>query len=220
MGREGVPSGRLSNRQPRVLWENLCVRARPARSTASPFSVLHKQRLGVYILRWPQVRLQAHQSDTMVSSSARSESFRRRRCSRGLTSSFFLRRSAAEPLSPYWCKTPQNQAYCCEDGHDPVSQPFVKPGSCPPVRPQCPPVRSGFRPPNQCSNDSRCPGHEKCCYDTCLEHHTCKAPGSTCQPPPPRAEEHPSRPPCPRKGSTAATAEKARWTDRYVWQSL
>nr|XP_027235862.1 uncharacterized protein LOC113827160 [Penaeus vannamei] len=79
----------------------------------------------------------------------------------------------------YWCKTPQNQAYCCEDGHDPVSQPFVKPGSCPPVRPQCPPVRSGFRPPNQCSNDSRCPGHEKCCYDTCLEHHTCKAPGST-----------------------------------------
>lgn len=24
----------------------------------------------------------------------------------------------------YWCKTPQNQAYCCEDGHDPVSQPF------------------------------------------------------------------------------------------------
>ncbi|XP_063597669.1 uncharacterized protein LOC134774237 [Penaeus indicus] len=79
----------------------------------------------------------------------------------------------------YWCKTPQNQAYCCEDESDHVSQPFVKPGSCPPVRPQCPPVRSGFRPPNQCSNDSRCPGHEKCCYDTCLEHHTCKAPGST-----------------------------------------
>ncbi|XP_042888360.1 uncharacterized protein LOC122263801 [Penaeus japonicus] len=79
----------------------------------------------------------------------------------------------------YWCKTPQNQAYCCEDGNDPVSQPFVKPGKCPPVRPQCPPVRSGFRPPNQCSNDSRCPGYEKCCYDTCLEHHTCKAPGST-----------------------------------------
>nr|XP_027235946.1 keratin, type II cytoskeletal 1-like [Penaeus vannamei] len=78
-----------------------------------------------------------------------------------------------------WCKTPQNQAYCCEDSSEPITIPVVKPGSCPPVRPQCPPVRSGYRPPNQCSNDSKCPGYEKCCYDTCLKHHTCKAPGST-----------------------------------------
>ncbi|XP_047501234.1 glycine-rich cell wall structural protein 2-like [Penaeus chinensis] len=78
-----------------------------------------------------------------------------------------------------WCKNPQNQAYCCEDSSEPITIPVVKPGSCPPVRPQCPPVRSGYRPPNQCSNDSKCPGYEKCCYDTCLQHHTCKAPGST-----------------------------------------
>ncbi|CAL4198188.1 unnamed protein product [Meganyctiphanes norvegica] len=77
----------------------------------------------------------------------------------------------------YWCRTPQGQAYCCEGGNQPVSRPTVKPGQCPPVRPQCPPTR-GFRPPSQCSNDSRCPGSEKCCFDTCLQHHTCKPPTS------------------------------------------
>merc|ERR1712198_720707 len=76
----------------------------------------------------------------------------------------------------YWCRTPQGQAYCCEGGNEVASLPTVKPGQCPPVRPQCPPTRAGFRPPQQCSNDSRCPGQEKCCFDTCLQHHTCKAP--------------------------------------------
>ncbi|CAL4140811.1 unnamed protein product [Meganyctiphanes norvegica] len=76
----------------------------------------------------------------------------------------------------YWCRTPQGQAYCCEGGNEVASLPTVKPGQCPPVRPQCPPTRLGFRPPQQCSNDSRCPGVEKCCSDTCLQHHTCKAP--------------------------------------------
>ncbi|CAL4102886.1 unnamed protein product, partial [Meganyctiphanes norvegica] len=47
----------------------------------------------------------------------------------------------------YWCRTPQGQAYCCEGGNQPVSRPNVKPGRCPPVRPQCPPTR-GFRPPS------------------------------------------------------------------------
>merc|ERR1711970_47057 len=76
----------------------------------------------------------------------------------------------------YWGRTPQGQAYCCEGGNEVASLPTVKPGQCPPVRPQCPPTRFGFRPPQQCSNDSRCPGAEKCCFDTCLQHHTCKAP--------------------------------------------
>ena len=76
----------------------------------------------------------------------------------------------------YWCRTPQGQAYCCEGGNEVASRPIVKPNQCPPVRPQCPPTRFGFRPPQQCSNDSRCPGAEKCCFDTCLQHHTCKAP--------------------------------------------
>jgi len=78
----------------------------------------------------------------------------------------------------YWCRTPQGQSYCCESGQDLPSLPSVKPGQCPPVRPQCPPTRAGFRPPTQCSNDSRCPGAEKCCFDTCLQHHTCKLPTS------------------------------------------
>merc|ERR1719436_1745371 len=78
----------------------------------------------------------------------------------------------------YWCRTPQGQSYCCESGQDLPSVPSVKPGQCPPVRPQCPPTRAGFRPPTQCSNDSRCPGAEKCCFDTCLQHHTCKLPTS------------------------------------------
>ena len=76
----------------------------------------------------------------------------------------------------YWCRTPQGQAYCCEGGNEVASLPTVKPGQCPPVRPQCPPTRLGFRPPQQCSNDSRCPGVEKCCFDTCLQHHTNKTP--------------------------------------------
>ncbi|KAK7069147.1 hypothetical protein SK128_007987 [Halocaridina rubra] len=75
----------------------------------------------------------------------------------------------------YWCRTPKGQAYCCEGGDEPLALPSVKPGQCPPVRLQCPPVRY-FGPPIICSNDSKCPGSEKCCYDTCLEHHTCKTP--------------------------------------------
>ncbi|KAK7078794.1 hypothetical protein SK128_013926 [Halocaridina rubra] len=76
----------------------------------------------------------------------------------------------------YWCRTPQGQAYCCED----VSQPqsfagVVKPGFCPPVRPVCPPVRS-FLPPATCSNDGACGGVDKCCFDTCLQEHVCKPP--------------------------------------------
>ncbi|CAL4171739.1 unnamed protein product [Meganyctiphanes norvegica] len=80
----------------------------------------------------------------------------------------------------YFCQTPQRQYYCCEQpgqslGGGGGGFNSVKPGQCPPVRPQCPPTR-GFRPPSQCSSDSRCPGREKCCYDTCLRHQTCKPP--------------------------------------------
>ncbi|XP_066986802.1 ATP-dependent RNA helicase glh-2-like isoform X2 [Macrobrachium rosenbergii] len=74
-----------------------------------------------------------------------------------------------------WCRTPEGQAYCCETNNEPDTIPFVKPGVCPPVRPQCPPVRS-FTPPQTCSNDSKCGGVDKCCYDRCLEEHVCKPP--------------------------------------------
>ncbi|XP_068230687.1 uncharacterized protein [Palaemon carinicauda] len=77
-----------------------------------------------------------------------------------------------------WCRSPQGQAYCCESNNEPETLPFVKPGQCPPVRPQCPPVRS-FAPPQTCSNDSKCGGVDKCCFDTCLQEHVCKPPIGT-----------------------------------------
>ena len=76
----------------------------------------------------------------------------------------------------YWCRTPQGQAYCCEGENEPQSAVgIVKPGRCPPVRPVCPPTRS-FGPPQTCSNDGACGGFDKCCFDTCLQEHVCKAP--------------------------------------------
>jgi len=75
----------------------------------------------------------------------------------------------------YWCRTPQGQAYCCEGTNQSQSFVGVKPGNCPPVRPVCPPTRN-FGPPSPCSNDGSCSGVDKCCFDTCLQQHTCKAP--------------------------------------------
>ena len=72
----------------------------------------------------------------------------------------------------YWCKTPENQFYCCENLNDPIRPIGVKPGSCPPVRPNC--LRSFFGPPQPCSNDGSCAGTDKCCFDRCLEQHVCK----------------------------------------------
>ncbi|XP_063841531.1 acanthoscurrin-1-like [Scylla paramamosain] len=85
------------------------------------------------------------------------------------------------PVAPpstcrYWCKTPQGQAYCCEDSSQaPSFAGVVKPGVCPPVRPVCPNTRS-FQPPATCSNDGGCGGYDKCCFDTCLQEHVCKPP--------------------------------------------
>merc|ERR1712183_1027397 len=76
----------------------------------------------------------------------------------------------------YWCRTPQGQAYCCEGGNQPAAPVGVKPGRCPPVRPNCPPVRNFGGPPQTCSNDYRCHGNNKCCFDTCLQEHVCKPP--------------------------------------------
>lgn len=85
------------------------------------------------------------------------------------------------PVAPpstcrYWCRTPQGQAYCCENSNQaPSFAGVVKPGQCPPVRPVCPNTRS-FLPPATCSNDGACGGFDKCCFDTCLQEHVCKPP--------------------------------------------
>nr|ACF25907.1 crustin-1 [Eriocheir sinensis]ACR77767.1 crustin I [Eriocheir sinensis]ADB10836.1 crustin [Eriocheir sinensis]UCU83344.1 crustin [Eriocheir hepuensis] len=74
----------------------------------------------------------------------------------------------------YWCKTPENQTYCCEDEREIPSKVGLKPGKCPPVRPVCPPTRGFFEPPKTCSNDGSCYGADKCCFDRCLGEHVCK----------------------------------------------
>ncbi|KAG0722485.1 hypothetical protein GWK47_044400 [Chionoecetes opilio] len=79
----------------------------------------------------------------------------------------------------YWCRTPEGQSYCCKDVHDPVpaeqSRPTVKGGRCPVVRDVCPPTRF-FGPPTTCAHDGDCGYTDKCCFDRCLGHHTCKPP--------------------------------------------
>jgi len=82
----------------------------------------------------------------------------------------------------FWCKNPKGQVYCCQEGvnTDPVHTHL---GSCPTFREVCPAHAQSFdegasgarRPPSQvCAQDGQCRKTEKCCYDSCLEHHACK----------------------------------------------
>ncbi|XP_042882158.1 glycine-rich cell wall structural protein-like [Penaeus japonicus] len=75
----------------------------------------------------------------------------------------------------YWCKTPENQAYCCETNLEPEGPVGTKPLGCPDVRPTCP-VGLRSQRPILCSNDYKCFGADKCCFDRCLEEHVCKPP--------------------------------------------
>ncbi|XP_076058503.1 uncharacterized protein LOC143035518 [Oratosquilla oratoria] len=76
----------------------------------------------------------------------------------------------------YWCKTPENQYYCCEDNNQPIRPVQEKFGTCPPVRLECPQTRIATGPPLTCSNDGSCPVSDKCCFDVCLKEHVCKLP--------------------------------------------
>lgn len=79
----------------------------------------------------------------------------------------------------YWCKTPEGQAYCCENNQQapkhPVAAIVQKPGLCPPVRAECP-LRIFGGPPQTCSKHGDCYGSERCCFDRCLNEHVCKEP--------------------------------------------
>ncbi|KAL7295564.1 hypothetical protein TKK_0011204 [Trichogramma kaykai] len=47
--------------------------------------------------------------------------------------------------------------------------------SCPEIRPSCPRSIYEWSKPKPCDGDDECDGHlEKCCYDVCLEHKSCK----------------------------------------------
>lgn len=45
---------------------------------------------------------------------------------------------------------------------------------CPPLRTHCPRTHDWYMPPISCDADADCDKGEKCCYDVCLEHKTCK----------------------------------------------
>lgn len=73
----------------------------------------------------------------------------------------------------YWCKNPEGFPYCCQKGvnKDPVR---LNSGICPPQGPTCYTTFSGPKP-LICAQDGQCKSQtEKCCYDTCLHHPTCK----------------------------------------------
>lgn len=45
---------------------------------------------------------------------------------------------------------------------------------CPPLRSTCSRSLDWYGPPNLCNSDEDCGSWDKCCYDVCLEHKTCK----------------------------------------------
>ncbi|KAL6254337.1 hypothetical protein P5V15_014386 [Pogonomyrmex californicus] len=45
---------------------------------------------------------------------------------------------------------------------------------CPPLRAYCPRIYEWYKPPDPCNDDHECEEWQKCCYDVCLEHKTCK----------------------------------------------
>nr|AFN80342.1 antimicrobial peptide type 1 precursor [Pandalus japonicus] len=73
-----------------------------------------------------------------------------------------------------WCNNPiLGSSYCCNDGNGPQFPIEVHPGKCREHRPFCP--KSGtINGPGLCAHDGYCRNPlSKCCFDTCLGHHTC-----------------------------------------------
>ncbi|CAL4065766.1 unnamed protein product, partial [Meganyctiphanes norvegica] len=52
----------------------------------------------------------------------------------------------------------------------------VHPGTCPPSHKECTDDLKGLsiHIPQICSDDAECRFYSKCCFDKCLDHHTCK----------------------------------------------
>nr|XP_027220026.1 antileukoproteinase-like [Penaeus vannamei] len=79
----------------------------------------------------------------------------------------------------YYCEKwrPEGEerpVYCCDDGTVGDPPPVEDhSGECPDVRRHCLRFK---RPPNVCPHDGFCPSNQKCCWDTCLDHHACKLP--------------------------------------------
>ncbi|KAL2742563.1 crustin 4 [Vespula maculifrons] len=104
----------------------------------------------------------------------------------------------------YWCRTHDLRYYCCHNGKSETWKdimwpsfsipwfwfnfgeshwhPLVHPSwekkmkmkHCPPLRSHCPRSYDWYDLPMLCDDDDQCQNKEKCCYDVCLEHKTCK----------------------------------------------
>nr|ABP88043.1 Pl-crustin 2 [Pacifastacus leniusculus] len=75
----------------------------------------------------------------------------------------------------YYCKKPEGpnkgSNYCCGPEYIPLKREEKHAGNCPPPLKEC----TRFpRPPQVCPHDGHCPYNQKCCFDTCLDIHTCK----------------------------------------------
>nr|XP_027219395.1 uncharacterized protein LOC113811778 isoform X2 [Penaeus vannamei] len=95
----------------------------------------------------------------------------------------------------FWCKTPYNAFYCCDnDGETVTPEEPEHDGECPQVRSECPGIYKnlpGTLPdfdiyglpypddPKICAHDSVCSAWEKCCFDRCFDRHVCKFAYST-----------------------------------------
>ncbi|XP_042858363.1 uncharacterized protein LOC122244506 [Penaeus japonicus] len=82
----------------------------------------------------------------------------------------FVLMVTASSACRYYCIDHLEREYCCDGGKD-YNEPAEHDGVCPEVRGTCPRISN---PPDVCPHDGACSPNSKCCYDICLEHHTCK----------------------------------------------
>ncbi|XP_042235531.1 uncharacterized protein LOC121875164 [Homarus americanus] len=86
------------------------------------------------------------------------------------------------PSCVFWCNYPNDvnagASYCCINSNNNIienTNPAGNPGRC--VKHSfCARIERKPLTPIRCGHDDYCPNNEKCCYDACLGHHTCKAP--------------------------------------------
>ncbi|KAK8732805.1 hypothetical protein OTU49_006935 [Cherax quadricarinatus] len=73
----------------------------------------------------------------------------------------------------YFCTKPEGPNkgahYCCSPPFIPLKPEEKHPGKCPPPLKDCTRII-----PQVCPHDGHCPFNQKCCFDTCLDLHTCK----------------------------------------------
>nr|CCE46014.1 putative crustin-like antimicrobial peptide [Nephrops norvegicus] len=92
--------------------------------------------------------------------------------------------SGHTPSCIYWCNFPKavnaGASYCCINSNHNIVENTNEPhpGRCVAhtfcARSKVPGQQDYPLAPVRCGHDDYCPYHEKCCYDACLKHHTCK----------------------------------------------